>query len=350
MDEGIGTAHSSFPARGHRPENDRDTTHHTTHGGHPIVGRILITTDYLVPGDDVDRLLRRHGHEPVYSPSTGARHPSDRVALFDGVDGAVLASEPVTADMLTGADRLKVLARSGVGYDSIDVAAATAAGIRVCNAPGTNHHSVAELTIGLIIMTARRLADVTTAVRAGRWPRDAGHELRGATLGIIGYGPSGRATARLGIALGMTVLVTTSHPDPDDSSVEFADLDTVVATADYLSLHTRAGKSARRLIDAPRLQAMKPTAVLVNTARGSLVDENVLAAALRDGSIAAAALDVLETEPLPQDSPLRALENVIITSHLAGQTVEARARAGLAAAQAVIDVLAGREPAHPVDR
>lgn len=314
------------------------------------MGRILITTDYLVPGDDVDRLLRRHGHEPVYSPSTGARHPSDRVALFDGVDGAVLASEPVTADMLTGADRLKVLARSGVGYDSIDVAAATAAGIRVCNAPGTNHHSVAELTIGLIIMTARRLADVTTAVRAGRWPRDAGHELRGATLGIIGYGPSGRATARLGIALGMTVLVTTSHPDPDDSSVEFADLDTVVATADYLSLHTRAGKSARRLIDAPRLQAMKPTAVLINTARGSLVDENALAAALREGSIAAAALDVLETEPLPQDSPLRALDNVIVTSHLAGQTVEARARAGRTAAQAVIDVLAGREPAHPVDR
>ena len=148
----------------------------------------------------------------------------------------------------------------------------------------------------------------------------------------------------------MTVMVSTSHPDADDPSVEFTDLDTVIRTADYLSLHTRAGKSARRLIDAPRLQAMKPTAVLVNTARGSLVDENVLAAALRDGSIAAAALDVLETEPLPQDSPLRALENVIITSHLAGQTVEARARAGLAAAQAVIDVLAGREPAHPVDR
>lgn len=313
------------------------------------MGRILITTDYLVPGDDVDRLLRQHGHEPVYSPSTGARRDEDRAALLDGIDGAILASEPVTADMLNDAHRLKVLARSGVGYDSIDVAAATAAGIRVCNAPGTNHHSVAELTIGLIIMAARRLAEVTAAVRAGQWPRDAGHELRGATLGIIGYGPSGQATARLGAALGMTVMVSTSHPDPGDSSVEFTDLDTVVATADYLSLHTRAGRSAQRLIDASRLQSMKPTAVLINTARGSLVDENALAAALRDGTIAAAAVDVVETEPLPQDSPLRQLDNVIITSHLAGQTVEARARAGLAAAQAVIDVLAGREPAHPVD-
>jgi phosphoglycerate dehydrogenase-like enzyme len=314
------------------------------------VGRILITTDYLVPGDDVDRLLRQHGHDPVYSPSTGARRPEERAALFDGIDGAILASEPVTADMLTAADRLKVLARSGVGYDSIDVAAATAANIRVCNAPGTNHHSVAELTIGLIIMAARRLGEVATAVRAGQWPRDAGHELRGSTLGIIGYGPSGRATARLGIVLGMTVMVNTSHPDPDDPSVEYTDLDTVVATADYLSLHTRAGRSAPRLIDAPRLQSMKPTAVLINTARGSLVDEQALADALREGTIAAAALDVLETEPLPQDSPLRQLDNVIITSHLAGQTVEARARAGLAAAQAVLDVLAGREPAHPVDR
>ncbi|MHC5557902.1 phosphoglycerate dehydrogenase [Kocuria sp. U4B] len=314
------------------------------------MARILITTDYLVPGDDVDRLLRQHGHEPIHSPSTGARRDEDRAALLTGIDGAILASEPVTADMLTAADRLKVLARSGVGYDSIDVPAAAARGIRVCNAPGTNHHSVAELTIGLIIMAARRLTEVTTAVRAGHWPREAGHELRGATLGIIGYGPSGRATARLGLAPGMTVLVSTSHPDADDPSVQFTDLDTVIGTADYLSLHTRAGTATQRLIDASRLQSMKPTAVLINTARGSLVDEHALADALGKGTIAAAALDVLETEPLPDDSPLRALENVTITSHLAGQTVEARARAGLAAAQAVIDVLASREPAHPVDR
>jgi phosphoglycerate dehydrogenase-like enzyme len=314
------------------------------------VARILITTDYLAPGDDVDRLLRRHGHEPVYSPSTGPREPADRKALFNGFDGAILASEPVTADMLSEADRLKVLARSGVGYDSIDVAAAAAGGIRVCNAPGTNHHSVAELTIGLIIMAARRLPEVTAAVRQGRWPREAGHELREATLGIVGYGPSGRATARLGVALGMTVMVSTSHPDPHDASVHFTDLDTVIRDADYLSLHTRAGETTRRLIDAARLQAMKPTAVLINTARGSLVDENALADALRAGTIAGAALDVLEHEPLPQDSPLRHLDNLIITSHLAGQTAEARIRAGLAAAQAVIDVLENREPAHPVDR
>ncbi|MFD0046589.1 phosphoglycerate dehydrogenase [Pseudarthrobacter scleromae] len=314
------------------------------------MGRILITTDYLTSGDEVYRLLRRYGHEPVYSPYTGARQPGARKTLFHGIDGAIMASEPVTADMLTAADSMKVIARSGVGYDSIDVQAAAARGIRVCNAPGTNHHSVAEHVLGLIIMTARRLHEVTAAVREGHWPREAGHELRGATLGIIGYGPSGRATANLGVALGMTVLVSTAHPAPDTSAVRFADLDTVISEADYLSLHTRGGNSTGKLIDASRLEAMKPTAVLINTARGSLVDEDALAHALSDGTIAGAALDVLETEPLPGDSPLRDLDNILITSHLAGQTTEARTRAGLAAAHAVIDVLANGQPAHPVDR
>jgi D-3-phosphoglycerate dehydrogenase/(S)-sulfolactate dehydrogenase len=252
--------------------------------------------------------------------------------------------------MLSAAASLKVIARSGVGYDSIDVQAAAAQGIRVCNAPGTNHHSVAELAIGLIIMSARRLLEVTTAVRQGGWPREAGHELRGSTLGIVGYGASGRATASLGAALGMNVLVSTAHPDPANATFQYTDLDTVIASADYLSLHARGGQSSGKLIDAPRLQTMKPTAVLINTARGSLVDEQALAKALSDGTIAGAALDVLESEPLPGDSPLGGLENVLITSHLAGQTIEARARAGLAAAHAVIDVLENREPAHPVDR
>jgi phosphoglycerate dehydrogenase-like enzyme len=315
-----------------------------------MAARILITTDYLQPGDAVDQLLREHGLEPVYAPSRGPRTFEERRSLFEGISGAILASEPVTVDMLTGAASLKVIARSGVRYDSIDIQAAAAQGIRVCNAPGTNHHSVAELTIGLIIMAARRLLDVTTAVRKGGWPREAGHELRGSTLGIVGYGPSGRATASLGVALGMTVKVSTAHPATDNPAVHFTDLDTVIRDADYLSLHTRGGQSTGPLIDELRLQAMKPTSVLVNTARGSLVDEEALAKALYAGTIAGAALDVVESEPLPGDSLLRGLDNVLITSHLAGQTAEARTRAGLAAAHAVIDVLENREPAHPVDR
>lgn len=314
------------------------------------MARILITTDYLAPGDEVDELLHGHGHQPVYRAYTRPRDPAQRQALFEGIDGAILASEAVTADMLVTADRLKVLARSGVGYDSIDVTAAAARGIRVCNAPEVNHHSVAEMTLGLMIATARHLTHVAQAVDQGQWPRTVGHELHGATLGIIGYGPSGRAVAHIGAALGMHVMVSTSHPDPDNASVAFADLDTVIEQADYLTLHTRADPAQPPLINAKRLETMKPTAVLINTARGSLTDEQALCTALREKTIAAAALDVLHDEPWGEQSPLRGVENLLVTSHLAGQTVQARARAGRVAAQAVIDVLQGREPAHPVDR
>jgi D-3-phosphoglycerate dehydrogenase/(S)-sulfolactate dehydrogenase len=314
------------------------------------MARILVTTDYLHPGDEVDVLLRRHGHQVSYHPAVGKRAADEALTLFDGVAGAIVASEPVTAGMLDKASELVVIARSGVGYDSIDVAAAAARGIRVCNTPGVNHDAVAELAMALMLMSARRLRTVIDGVRAGEWPRQAGHELRGATLGLLGYGPSGRAVARLGAAFGMTVLIHTAHPDPNDASVRFVDRDTAITAADYLSLHTRAGATTRRIINSDTLHAMKSTAILVNTARGSLIDEPALAAALRAGQIAGAALDVVDREPLPADSPLRGLDNVLITSHLAGQTVEARTRAGLAAAHEVLAVLDGREPRHPVER
>lgn len=310
---------------------------------------VLVTTDYLRRGDEVDELLRRHGHQVSYSPAVGPRDIGQARSLLRGVDGAIVASEPITAEMLYAATDLKVLARSGVGYDSIDVAAAAARGIRVCNTPGVNHDAVAELTIALMLMAARRLRSVIDGVSSGEWPRQAGHELRGATLSVLGYGPSGRAVARLGAAFGMTVLVCTAHPDDGAVGVQFVDLDTAVAAADYLTLHARAGMRKGQLVGRGMLGTMKSTAILINTARGSLVDEDALADALDAGRIAGAALDVVDVEPLPADSRLRHRENVVITSHLAGQTVEARARAGLAAAHAVIDVLAGREPAHPVD-
>ena len=168
--------------------------------------------------------------------------------------------------------------------------------------------------------------------------------------GALSMAPGGRAVARLAAAFGMTVLVNTAHPDPTAAGVEFVDRDTTIATADYLSLHARATAATGRMIDRDVLNAMKPASVLINTARGSLVDEEALADALESGQIAGAALNVVDVEPLPADCRLRGLEKVIITSHLAGHTVEARARAVLAAAHAVIDVLDAREPDHPVDR
>ena len=301
--------------------------------------RIVITTDYLGPGDSVDRLLREHGLEPVYSPAAGRRTEDEQRNLLKGAIGAIVASEPITRDTLAEAADLRILARSGVGYDSVETTAAQEFGIRVANTPGVNHHAVAELALALMLNCAKHFS----GVNAGQWPRTAGTELRGKTLGVIGYGPSGKAIAQIGAALGMRVIVGTSHPDTEAGpSIEFADVDTVVAAADYLTLHARA--TGTPIIGADRFAAMKDTAFLINTARGSLIDEAALVAALNKKQIAGAALDVLETEPMTKDNPLRKFDNVWVTSHLAGQTVEARERAGLAAAQAVIDVIDGKEP------
>lgn len=305
--------------------------------------RIVITTDYLEPGDRVHRLLRENGLDPVYSPAAGARTEDEQHNLLVGAVGAIASSEPITRDMLAEAADLQVLARSGVGYDSVDTTAAQEFGIHVANTPGVNHHAVAELALALMLNCAKNLSDVIVGTKSGQWPRTAGTELRGKTLGILGYGPSGRAIAQIGAGLGMSVIVGTSHPDTEAApSIEFADVDTVVAAADYLTLHTRA--TGTPIIGADQLAAMKDTAFLINTARGSLIDEAALAETLKRGHIAGAALDVLEIEPMSPDNPLRSFDNVWITSHLAGQTVEARERAGLAAAQAVIDVLGGKEP------
>ncbi len=245
--------------------------------------------------------------------------------------------------MLAEATDLRILARSGVGYDSVDTDSAQELGIHVANTPGVNHHAVAELTLALMLNCAKHLTDVIAGTNAGQWPRTAGTELRGKTLGVIGYGPSGKAIAAIGAALGMKVIVGTSHPDTKaDPSIEFANVDTVVSAADYLTLHARA--TGTPIIGADRLAVMKDTAFLINTARGSLIDEAALVDALYHEQIAGAALDVLEAEPMTADDPLRSFDNVWITSHLAGQTVEARECAGLAAAQAVIDALGGKTP------
>lgn len=307
-----------------------------------MTSRIVITTDSLHPGDSVDALLRERGLDPLYSPAQGSRDPAEKLTLFEGAVGVIAASEPITREMLAAARTLKVIARAGVGYDNVDIAAAGELGIRVCNTPGVNHHAVAEMALALILTCARRINTVLDGVAEGRWPREAGTELRGKTLGVIGYGPSGQAIAALGVALGMRVLVSTAHPDAGPS-IEFADFETTIRTADYLTLHSRAGKGDP-LIGGDSFAAMKATAILINTARGSLVDETALVAALNAGEIAGAGLDVLQHEPMVEDNPLRTMSNVVITSHLAGQTVEARVRAGLAAVQAVIDVLDGKDP------
>lgn len=306
-----------------------------------MMSTILITTDYLVPGDAVDTYLTGLGFTTRHDPMRGPRRPEQLIAALAGVEGALIANEPMTAEVLRQASDLRAVVRTGVGYDSVDVAAAGRLGISVSNLPGINANAVAEYTMGLLLAQARCLVPMAAGVAAGGWPRTDGHELRGKTLGLIGRGAVAQRVAPLAAAFGMTVLCTGSLPAP----VTPVTLDELLRDADFVSVHTALTPLTRHLIDSAALARMKPGAHLINTARGPLVDEAALVEAVRSGRLAGAALDVVDVEPLPADSILRGVAGITVYSHMAGQTAEARLAAGMEGAKELVAALDGR-PAH----
>lgn len=308
------------------------------------VPRVLVTTDYLRPGDEADAYLVAAGLTTHHAPMAGRHGPEELVAALAGVEAALIGHDPMTADVLGRAPELRVVVRTGVGYDSVDVGAAARLGISVSNLPGINAGAVAEYTMGLLLAAARRLVESAVGVAAGGWPRGDGRELRGATLGLVGYGAAARAVVPLARAFGMDVVCTTGVPAGlrDEGPVRFVPFTELLAVSDYVSVHTALTDRSRGMFDASAFARMKPTAVLVNTARGAVVDERALADAVRNGTIAGAALDVVVSEPLPAESPLRGVEGITVYSHLAGQTAQARRAAGLAGAAELVAALQGR--------
>jgi (S)-sulfolactate dehydrogenase len=278
-----------------------------------------------------------------------ADHP-DRIAgaLADCAGLIVRNRTQVDARMLDAGPRLRVVGRLGVGLDNIDVKACEARRIAVIPATGANAQAVAEYVIGSAMTLLRGTDGSTAAVATGAWPRGRlsnGREIAGKTLGIVGFGGIGRLTARLGRAVGMAVIGFDAHVPATDAiwaeeSVTPRSFAEVVAEADVLSLHVPLTPATRNLIDAARLETMKRDAVLINTARGGVVDEAALAEALRAGRLGGAALDVFATEPLPAGSPLAACPTLLLTPHVAGVTRESNARVSALIAAKVADVLA----------
>ncbi len=250
----------------------------------------------------------------------------------------------VTADLLTHAPHLRVIARAGVGVDNIDVPAATKRGIAVMNAPGANTISAAEHTMALLLSLVRRIPWAVESMRRGEWDRKRfeGSELRGKTLGVLGLGRIGGHVAQLARAFGMQVVAHDPYLSPDRADelhVKLIPLDVLLRESDVITLHLAQTEQTHRLLNADRLALLKPTAVLVNTARGELIDEQALAAAVSAGRLAGAALDVFASEPLAADSPLRTLERVLLTPHLAASTAEAQERVSMETCDAVRDAL-----------
>ena len=262
-----------------------------------------------------------------------------------GAHALIVRSETrVTADLLTRGPNLRVIARAGTGVDNIDVHAATRRGIAVMNAPGANTVSAAEHAMGLLLAQARHIPWAAEAMRRGEWDRKRfeGTELRGKTIGIVGLGRIGGHVAQLARAFGMHVVGHDPYLSPERAAelqLKLLPLDQLLGQADVVTLHVAHTEQTHHLINAERLKLMKPTAVLVNTARGELVDEAALAEAVRDRRIGGAAIDVFAVEPLPADAPLRKLERVILTPHLAASTAEAQERVSVEICGAVRDAL-----------
>jgi D-3-phosphoglycerate dehydrogenase len=263
-------------------------------------------------------------------------------------DALVVGLANVSRRVINEMTRAKVIVRYGVGYDSVDIPAATERGIPVCNIPDYCTEEVANHALALLLAVNRRIVQQDAAIRAGGWrgmlaPMGA---LAGETAGIIGYGRIGRGMAKRCRALGMAVLAADPYAGPPDADDRIVTLDELLERADYISIHCLLNDETRALINEQSLRRMKPSAVIVNTARGPIVDQPALVRALTEGWIAGAGLDVMEVEPAAAEEPLRKLPNVVLTPHTAYYSDPAGIRLKQRVAEEVITALKGERPPH----
>ena len=302
---------------------------------------ILVTHKQL--SDDAKNIMVDAGARAVYIAPPFDEDMLIETIAREGVGGVLMRlSPPFTRRVLEATSTLKIIAKHGAGIDSVDLEAATERGIVVVNAGGANADAVAEYTIAAMLSLARDLPRLDRGLRAGNWEKGTyvGHEFRGRQVGLVGFGQIGRRVATMASALGARVTVySRSRKDAVEGIRWETDLDRLLAAADILSLHCALTNETRGLIGRRELALMKRGAILVNTARGPVVDEVALTEALSSGKLAAAALDVFEEEPTPPDNPLLKLSNVIVTPHVSAMTHEALTRMGTSAANQILDLL-----------
>jgi D-3-phosphoglycerate dehydrogenase len=261
--------------------------------------------------------------EVVYNPTGKPLSSAEVARLLPGIDGYIAGLDVIDQKALASADRLKIIARYGVGVDNVDLPAAREKGIVVTNTPGANSVSVAELTVGLILALARQIPQGVSATRQGLFPRLSGLSIEGKTVGILGLGSIGKQVARRLCGFDCRILAYDSIPDSNFAAqynIQLSNMDELLKHADYVSLHLPLLPETRGMVDRPFLLKVKQGAYIVNTARGELIDEAALLDALKSGHIRGAALDVFAQEPPPPDHPLLALPQVIATPHLGAQT------------------------------
>ena len=315
--------------------------------------KVLLTTPRFFAFEAMIREhLGEHGCEVLEHRKHDMQMKEETLlTLVPEAAGMITALEPVTARVLAAAPRLRVICATGVGYDHIDVEAATARGVAVCTSAGSNHQSVAELTLGLMVAVARQIALGDRVLRRGGWEPLVGPELWGKTLGIVGLGRIGKAVALLARAFGMRVIATDivlDHTFGSVHHVEYVPLPKLLRLADFVSLHCPLTPATRGLMNERTFRLMKPTAYLINTARGPVIDEAALVQAILARQIAGAALDVFPDEP-HIDAKLREAPNVVLTPHIGGSANEALERMMELALLNVTQVLEGSPPISRVN-
>ncbi len=298
---------------------------------------------------DSPALLRLRS-EPGIDVVVMTSRPADETDLARRIAGAhtavsIRATSKFTYDVLVSSPELKHVAVWGTGTDNVDLVGARRLGIAVTNTPRTATDAVAEHALALLLALAKKVPELDARVRGGEWPRGMLTQVGGKTIGIVGTGAIGSRVAQLARGIGMRIIAWTLHPDEGralELGVQYVDLETLLRDADVVSMHLRLSEETRGLIGANELSLMKPAALLVNTARGPLVDQAALVEALRSQTIGGAALDAFEEEPIPRDSPLLTLPNVILSPHTAGTTAEALANGLNMTVDNILGFLAGR--------
>jgi D-3-phosphoglycerate dehydrogenase len=291
-------------------------------------------------------LLRRSGFDITCSPHAHQLSEEELMGMLGGMEACIAGSEPYTRRVMAAHPQLKVIARAGVGYDAVDVQAATENGVAVTITPGTNHDAVAEYTFTMMLALAKNLIPLHLATKGGGWPRQCLIPLRGRVLGIIGLGRIGKAVALRGKAFDMKLLAYEPYPDNAfvvQHGITLVPLEQLLADADFVSIHVPLMPESRHMINQKTLALMKPTAFFINTARGGLMNEADLAEALRTKRIAGAGIDVFEVEP-PGHSPLFELDNVVLAPHVAGIDVQARDEMAMSAARSIVTLHQGGWP------
>lgn len=295
---------------------------------------------------DIPIVLRAEGLELRFGSGRRSTPQAEVIQSLEGCAACIAGQEPYSAEVFDACPDLRLVVRYGVGFDAVDVAAATERGILVATIPGTNDWGVADHTVGLMVDLAHRISSHDRAMREGEWKVRRGVDVWQATLGIVGLGRIGQGVARRGLGFDMRVISYEPYPNMafvEENGVELLPMDEVFSQSDFITLHLPSMPETERIVDATKLALMKPTAYLINTARGNLVDEDALYEAVRTGQIAGAGIDAWTTEPM-LDARWAELENVVLTPHSGPSTYGVWKASGAMAVDIVLKVLGDEKP------